>query len=195
MSEIKELDNKFATFGSPVEGGACWTSFADTFALPTDATQKMSNQTGFESLGELSENGFTETHSMDIQKAKGWHGTVVATQVSSEDSTFKVEFLEVSRTTAAKLRYGKSNVEENEDGSFKKVSAKPVGTATVPLVIDELENTGYLRRTVIPKASIESFDDIAHQKGNLMVYGMTFTAIPDETGAAYYIYRAKPAVV
>ena len=51
----------------------------------------------------------------------------------------------------------------------------------------------YLRRTVVPRAMVDSFDDEAHQKGSLLVYGMTFTALAGDDGAAYHIYRAKPA--
>ena len=46
--------------------------------------------------------------------------------------------------------------------------------------------------TVFPRAKIESVDDQAHQKGSLLVYGMTFTALVDENNHPYYIYRAKP---
>lgn len=195
MADIKELNNDFAVFGSPVEGGACFTSFSDTPTIPTDATTKLASTNGWESLGELSENGFTESKSIDVQKPKGWHGYIIKTKVSSEEESFKVEFLEVTRGAVAKLRYGKGNVTINEDGSYKSITAKNIGDVIVPLVFDEIEDTGYLRRTVIPKAHIESIDDVPHQKGNLMVYGMTLIAIRDADGAAYYVYRAKPATM
>ena len=52
---------------------------------------------------------------------------------------------------------------------------------------------GWLRRTVIPKAKIDSIDDVPHQRGSLMLYGMSFTAEVDANGVAAYIYHAKPA--
>jgi hypothetical protein len=36
-------------------------------------------------------------------------------------------------------------------------------------------------------------DDEAHQKGSLLVYGMTFSLLADETGKPYHKYRAVPA--
>ncbi len=78
----------------------------------------------------------------------------------------------------------------DENGDVTHIKAV-VGTGVaVPLVFDELESNGWLRRTVVKKATIDSFDDVPHTKGSLLVYGMTFTAIDDD--GFYDIYRAKP---
>lgn len=187
----KDIDTSLVTVGQPVEGGCCWTSFEDNPQLPTDATTKMSTLEGFESLGELSENGYTESQSVTNNKFKGWHGSVVLTSISEEERTFKVEFIEPNRDSVSKLKFGSKNVEADEQGNVTHIKAVAGTNITVPLVFDELESNGYLRRTVIKKATIDSFDDVAHQKGSLLVYGMTFTAIDDE--GFFDIYRAKPA--
>lgn len=191
---IADIDTSLVTVGQPADGGCCWTSFAENPTLPTDAVAKMSTLTTFESLGELSENGFTESKSITENKFKGWHGSVVLAAVSGEENTYKAEFIEVNRSSAAKLRYGSENVETGTDGSVSHIKGKMSVGDKVPLVFDELESNGYLRRTVIRKASISSFDDVPHQKGALMVYGMTFTAI-EVDGGTFDIYRAKPAPV
>lgn len=186
----KELDTSLVTTGTPVEGGCCYTSFAENPKLPTDAVTKMSEFQGFESLGELSDNGYTEGKSVTSTKFKGWHGSVVLTSISEEDHTFKVEFIEPNRPAVAKLRFGQKNVDVDESGEITHIKAV-VGTGVqVPLVFDELESSGHLRRTVVKKATIDSFDDVPHTKGSLLVYGMTFTAIDDD--GFYDIYRAKP---
>ncbi|WP_165247475.1 phage tail tube protein [Adlercreutzia sp. ZJ141] len=192
MTAIKEIDSSLVTVGKPVEGGCCWTSFDDNPTLPTDATTKMSTVEGFESLGELSENGFTEGKTVDTSEFKGWHGSTVLTEATGEQNTYKMEFIEPNRAAVAKLRYGAGNVESASDGSVTHIKGVAGSITTVPLVIDELESNGYLRRTVVRKASITSFDDVPHQRGSLMVYGMTFTAIEDD-GRMFDIYRAKPA--
>lgn len=189
---IADIDTSLITVGQPSEGGCCWTSFAENPALPTDAATKMGTLTGWESLGELSENGFAESKSVTENKFKGWHGSIVLTAISEEENTYKAEFIEVNRPSAAKLRYGSKNVEAGVDGSVSHISGKPSAGDKVPLVFDELESNGYLRRTVVRKASVSSFDEVPHQKGALMVYGMTFTAI-EVDGQAFDIYRAKPA--
>lgn len=190
---LKDIDSSLATVGQPAEGGCCWTSFADAPKLPADATSKMSEMQGYESLGELSENGFTESKSVTSSKFKGWHGSVVLTAVSEEDRTFKAEFIEVNRPSVAKLRYGAANVEAGEDGSVSKIRDKVGAGQRVPLVFDELESNGHLRRTVVKSAVVDSFDDVPHQKGSLMVYGMTFTAVDTGDGVPVEIFRAKPS--
>ncbi len=186
----KELDTSLVTVGQPTEGGCCYTSFRDNPTLPTDAVTKMSTLADFESLGELSENGYTQGQSVSTNKFKGWHGSVVLTSISEEDHTFKVEFIEPNRPSVAKLRHGANNVDVDENGDVTHIKAV-VGTGVaVPLVFDELESNGWLRRTVVKKATIDSFDDVPHTKGSLLVYGMTFTAIDDD--GFYDIYRAKP---
>lgn len=183
------LDFGNVTVGKPVEGGCCWTNFSASPAFPTSATTKLEEP--WVSLGELSDNGYTKGHSVTNNKFKGWHGSVVLTTISEEEHTYKLEFIETAREAAAKLFYGPNNVTATE-GIVNHITGKPFENVTVPLVIDELESNGYLRRTVVKKASIDSFDDEPHKKGELLVYGMTFTAI-EVDGSAFDIYRAKPA--
>lgn len=186
-----DIDTSLVTVGQPVTGGCCFTNFGDNPTLPTAATTALATADGWVSLGDLSENGYTESKSVTTNKFKGWHGSVVLTAISEEENKYKLEFIEVSRTAVAKLRYGKDAVTDGSDGSYSHIEGKPTIGQSVPLVIDELESNGYLRRTVIPKASIDSFDDVAHQKGSLIVYGMTFTAI-ETGGKCFDVYRAMP---
>ena len=148
--------------------------------------------TPWESLGDLSENGFTEGRSVTSNKLKGWRGSVVLSVISEEENTFKAEFIEVNRPSVAKLRYGSSNVTAGTDGSVSKIAVKTGVNAKAPLVFDEIESNGFLRRTVVKSASVDSFDDVPHQKGSLLVYGMTFTALDTGDGEPVVIYRAKP---
>lgn len=191
MAINETYDNSLVTVGQPAEGGCCWTDFSESPTIPADATTAMASP--WVSLGDLSENGFTEGKSVTSNKLKGWRGSVVLSVISDEENTFQAEFIEVNRPSVAKLRYGAGNVTEGEDGSVSKISAKIGVNQTVPLVFDELESNGFLRRTVVKKASIDSFDDVPHQKGSLMVYGMTFTALDTGDGEPVVIYRAKPS--
>jgi len=191
---ISELDSSLVTVGNPVDGGSCFTSFKSDVTLPTDATTKMSTLTGFESLGELSDNGFTESKSVSTDAKKGWHGTTLLVVTTDEDKKYKAEFVEVNRPSVAKLRYGADNVTEGTDGSVSKIEDKFGVDTIVPLVFDELESNGFLRRTVVKKARVTSFDDIGHKRGDLIVYGMEFTVLdPGDGSPAVTIYRAKPA--
>lgn len=188
---LENIDYGQITVGQPTEGGCVFLSF-DMNKTPTDATTKMSTVTGFESLGDISENGFTISTSRTTNDFKDWNGDTVLTAVSEEKTQFKIEFLETSRPAVAKLRYGKENVAAGTDGSVATMKSY-VGTQQYfSMVIDELESNGWLRRTCIPKCTIDSFDDETHQKGSLLVYGMTITALKTND-PLFTVYRAKPA--
>lgn len=192
MAELADIDTNLVTTGNPTEGGCVYVTFDMDAETPKDATTKMSTLKDFESAGEISENGFTESKAVTSNKTKGWHGSVVHSAISDEEHTFKLEFLEINRPVVAKMRFGAENVTAGEDGSVQAI--KPViGTnITAKMVIDELESNGYLRRTVIKKATIDTFDDVQHQRGSLMLYGCTCTAIDTGDGIPFETYRAKP---
>lgn len=193
---VPDINPDYVTTGSPVDGGCAYTSFKDGAKLPTDATAKMDTVPDFESLGELSENGFSMSTSVDSVDIPGWHGKTVLTVINKETNTFKVEFLEINRESVAKLKYGEKAVTAGSDGTDKGV-AKILGGRfdgkPHPFVFDELESSGYLRRTVFKRAVVSSFDEEPHIKGGAIVYGMTFTALePTDGSEPYVIYRAKP---
>lgn len=192
---ISDIDSSLVTVGQPCEGGACWVSFAEAPTFPTNAVTKMSTLSDYESAGELSENGFTESKSVSSTNHKGWHGKTILSTVDETTNTYKSEFVEVSRGTAAKLRYGKANVTvDAASGAVTKIEDNSNNDDKVSLVFDELESNGWLRRTVVKRCKVSSIDDVPHQKGSLMVYGMTFTVLePLDGSAAIAIYRAKPA--
>ena len=191
MADLEPIDNNLTTVGQPTAGGCVYVAFKANPTLPSDATTKMDTLTDFVSLGDISENGFTEANARSKNKHKNWNGDVVRTSISDEENTYKLEFIEPNRPSVAKLRYGSGNVEAGTDGSVSHIKGVLGTDEQVALVIDELESGGFLRRTVIPCATIDSFDDVAHQKGSLLVYGMTFTAVKG-TGNIFDIYRAKP---
>lgn len=188
-----DIDPSLVTTGSPVEGGCVYTSFKAGAALPTDAVTKISTLTDLVSLGDLSTDGFTASKSITVNEFQGWHQSIVLTKVSGEKHQYKMVFIESVRSSVAKLRYGADNVETYEDGTFKQIKAVANSDVRVPLVIDELEDTGYLRRTVIPRVSIDSCDDVEHKPGGLVQYGFTFTVLKTADKPLFTIYRAKPA--
>lgn len=182
------------TTGGPVEGGCCYTDFSDTPTLPTTASESLTgNASTWENVGELSDQGWTQSVSTSVNKFKGYHGTVLLSQISDEENTFKAEFLEITRATTDKLRYGPDNVTVDDDGFVSAIDPTNVPDMVVPLVFDELLSNGIKQRTVFPRAKIDSVDDQAHQRGSLLVYGMTFTALVDANNRPYYVRRAKKA--
>ena len=183
------------TTGAPPEGACCYTDFSDEPTLPTTASESLTGSgSTWENVGELSDQGWTQSNSTTVQKFKGYHGTTLLSVVSEEENTFKAEFLEITRPTAAKLRFGAGNVTVDNDGFVSAINPTNVPDVTVPLVFDELLSNGVKQRTVFPRAKIESVDDQPHQRGALQYYGMTFTALVDDNGRPYYVRRAKRGV-
>lgn len=182
------------TTGGPVEGGCCYTSFAEEPTLPTSASESIvGSDSEWDNLGELSDHGWSQSVSTTVNKFKGYHGNVLLSEIADEEATFKAEFLEVTRTAVLRVRYGDENVTVDATGFATAMRHVSVPNRTLPLVFDELLSNGVKQRTVFPRAKIDSIDDQAHQKGALLVYGMTFTAAADENGVLSYVYRAKRA--
>ena len=191
MVALKPIDTTLVTVGQPTDGGCVYASFKEGAALPTDAVAKMSTLADFESLGDISENGFTESKSVSTTNHKDWGGNTVASSVTEKATTYKLEFIETSRPAVARLRYGAGSVKvDSESGSVSQIDDNGEDFPTVSLVIDELESSGFLRRTVIPRAVPESMDDVPHQKGSLLVYGMTFSVLKSDKPLVT-VYRAK----
>ena len=189
-----DIDPSLSTVGQPVEGGCVWFDFSpDGATLPTDATTSMSTLANFESAGELSSDGVTFSKSVTSSKLKGWHNVTLAVPITDEERTVKMTLVEPNRPTAAKAYYGKDSVEAAEDGSVAKITDKSGVSIAVACVVDELESNGKLRRTVIPKMVIDSFDDVQHQAGALVGYGITGTVVKLTGKDLKYVYRAKPA--
>lgn len=191
---LSDIDANLTTVGKPAEGGCCYTNFGASPIFPTSATDKMSTLSGWESLGELSTDGFTESKSVSKTELKGWHGTTLRVADGDESKKMKAVFVEVNRPSAAKLRYGTANVAAGADGSVSNIKDKFGVDVTVPLLFDELESNGYLRRTLVRKANVTGFDDVPHKRGDLLVYGMEFTVLDPGNGLTpVEVWRAKPA--
>lgn len=187
-----ELNAKLATASIPVAGrGICYVSFKANPTLPTNATADMSTLTDFESLGELSDGGFSESRSISSTDHKGAHGTIIMTTIDSDTTKYKAAFLEVSRAAVAKLRFGDTSVTETT-GDVTKIDLQPYKGTPHAFVFEEEESNGYKRRTVIKRGVISAFDEVSHKKGDLMAYGMDITVNDTDDGSpAVVIYRAK----
>ena len=190
-----DIDPTLSTVGKPVDGGCVYFNFnPDGATLPTDATTKISTLSGFESVGEASEDGVTFTKSVTTDKKKGWHNETVISAISDEERTLKLTLIEPGRPAAAKAYYGAAGVETDTDGSVSKISDIAGTQTSVAAIIDMLESNGKLRRVVVPKMTIDSFDDVSAKAGDLVSYGITATLLKKAGEKALkYVYRAKPA--
>lgn len=189
---LPAIDPELTTVGQPTEGGCAYACFGEPGNIPTDATTAMSTFADFKSLGDVGPDGFTIGKSISADKKKNWNGDVVLTVVNSVEETVKISFIEPNRPTVAELKHGAGAVETGADGSVSHIKGGGYLGKPCYIVLDELECNGMLRRTVLHRATPESFDDEPHQKGELIAYGMTLS-LSKKNGATYDIYRAKAA--
>lgn len=192
---INELDTDLATVGRPIDGGAVWVNFDENPTLPTDATTKMSTLEGWESLGELTEDGITRATSASSDKKKGWHGSTVLTTNSSTEKSYSFSMIEYGRGTCAKLAYGPGNVTvDAETGTWSKIEEAPnLPEIKCAFAFDILESNGYLDRKVVKRSSVTNPGEIAYKSGELLAVGVDLDVLDPGDGADVIHYRAKPA--
>ena len=186
---LAQVDPSLVTVGQPTEGGYLYAYIGTPETLPTDAVTALPS--GFESVGYITENGLTDSASITSNKFGEWGGKNVLSFNSKIEGTMKVELEEINRPICAKLRYGSKNVETNTDGSVKSIKETAAPNEEVCFVAEEIESNGMKRRTVFPRVKVESVDDIAHQLGSLMVYGLTFTKLVCNDGYSVGVYRGE----
>ena len=191
---LNDVDETLSTTGKPREGGCLYVNFdPDNCTLPTDATTSIKSIDGWVSVGDLSQDGITYAKSTTTNKLKGHQGKVTISEVSEIEETIAFTLIEPNRPDAARLYYGNGNVVAGEDGSVATIEDAMSAGAKVAICEDSLESNGYLRRTVVPKAAVDTFTDISHKQGEFISYGVTATIIKPSDKAAKYTYRAKPA--
>ena len=184
----EQLNYGLATTGKPATGGCVYIDFTKALELPTDASTPLPS--GWTSLGEVSENGWTLVRNVTSNDFKGWHGETMLSEVSDEGYQVQFAFVEVSRPAVAKLFNGKDNVTDGSDGTVSKIVAKSGAITEYPVVIEELESSGAKKRTVFPRLKPQSFDNEAHRQGELLVRGGTFSALSDQEYGFWQEFRA-----
>lgn len=191
---ISGINPDFASAVKFAEGACFWTNFSKNPQFPTSAVDKMSTLAGWESLGEPDEVGFPESKKSNSKFKKGGHLVNFVPLGGETEFTFKASFLEAARASVNKLRYGVNAVEVGEDGSFKAINVtqdagRPI---VVPIVVDLIEDSGYLVRYLLKRAAVSGFDTVSNKPGDAKIVGFTFTALDSKDGSAFYqIFRAK----
>lgn len=171
-------------------GGYAWVG-PTTATLPTDAKTEIPGE--FESLGYISEDGLTNTTDTESDDHKEWGGTVVKSGQTSYSESYQASFLE-SRESVLKTVYGDANVTADGKGG---IAVKHNGNFTEEraYIFESLVTTTLIKRTVIPRGSIQERDDVAENSSDLLAYTPTIKALPDADGNTSYVYYYDSAKV
>ena len=173
--------------GKPKVGGAIYAAPVGT-PLPTSTSEAL--DAAFKGLGYCSDDGLTNSTSLDVQKIKAWGGDTVLVIQSSREDTFKYKLIEIKSLEVLKHVYGADNVTGTLETGIK-VSANNNDVPEQSLVIDMIMRDNTAKRIVIPSCKISNIGDITYSDGDAVGYETTVDCTPDSSGNTHYEYILK----
>lgn len=171
------------TTGKPKIGGAIFRAPAGS-TLPVGAKAELAD--AYANLGYVSEDGVTNSNSMETGEIRAWGGDVVDVYQENKSDTYQFTLIEVLRVDVLKAVYGDDNVSGDLDSGIT-IKANSAEQDENVYVIDTIAR-GALRRIVIPNGKLTEVGDVNYTDTDAVGYEMTITALPDGDGNTHYEY-------
>ena len=158
--------------GAPNPDGAIFRAPKGT-TLPTDATTAL--DAAFQALGFVSEDGLTNSKSLETESIKDWGGRDVLTVQSGRTDTYQVTLIEILNLEVLKMVYGDDNVSGTlATGITVRGNVEELGSAVY--VIDLALRDGAKKRIVIPNGSLSELGDVTYVRNGVAGYPVTIKA-------------------
>lgn len=169
MSEVSNV-----TTGKPRIGGAVYRAPKGT---PLPMTVREALNPAFVSMGYISEDGVTNSNTIESSDQKAWGGDTVLTLQTGKTDTFQMKFLETKNVNVLKAIYGAENVNGSIDAGLV-VRANSTEAEAGAWIIDMILRDNSAKRIVIPEGKITALGDITYTDGEATGYDATITALP-----------------
>lgn len=181
-------DAKNVSVGKPKIGGSIFRAPLGT-VLPTDATTELAE--AFKCLGYVSDEGVTNSNNPESDEINAWGGDVVTSLQTAKPDKWKLKLLESISPEVLKTVYGDKNVTGELETEGITVTANSAEQIACSYVIDMILKGQYLKRVVIPNATVSELEDIVYADNEAIGYGVTLYAVPDTSGNTHYEYIKK----
>lgn len=162
-----------------------------TTPLPATPTVALNAAFLARELGYLSEAGVTQSIASSVTTIKAWQNSDTVRKVQTEhDVTYALEFEETSPLTW-ETYYGNYTAIDSSSG------VSTITGALMPLqawVIDVIDGLAHIR-LVLPSAQITDRGDTVMSNAGALVYPITLTAFPDNSGVKAYKYMDRDITV
>ena len=155
--------------------------------LPTDATTTL--PAGVTPLGLVGDEGVSLTRERSTDDIRAWGGQIVRTVQTEFSETATLQFLESDKAEVLKEVYGEDNV--TVTGGNIAITHNEQTLPSRVFVFD-MKDGDKRRRLVLPNAQITGTEDITYVHSDIIRYGVTITAYPDEDGNCAYEYIGTP---
>ena len=160
--------------------------------LPTDATTAL--PVGIVALGLVGDGGITLTRERSTDDIRAWGGQIVRTVQTEFSETATLQFLESDKAEVLKEVYGEDNVTVTGTAPNQTIAIKHNEQELPPRVfVFDMKDGDKRRRLVLPNAQITATEDITYVHSDIIRYGVTITAYPDEDGNCAYEYIGTPS--
>ena len=173
------------TAAKPAVGGAVHVAPLGT-TLPTTAIAALDE--AFVNLGYATDSGVTRSVEQDTEVVKAWGGDTVLVLENGKTETFAFSMLDAHSIATLKVLNGDDNVTGTALATGISVTSNNSEKGGHIYVIDMIEKGNTLHRIVIPNGIVSSVEDITYVDSAAVAYGVTITAVADDSGNTVYEY-------
>lgn len=187
-------DNQNVYAAEPLATGTCFVAPLGTAALTkTDFEDTDPLPAAWVDLGQIGEDGYTETKDVNLEDKRNFGGRVVKVLQTEVTYTYKFVFLESINADVLKAVYGADNVTVTAatatEGALVEVQKTSQKLPHQMWCIDTWDSDlGARYRSFIPDGQIVEIGDVTLVHSDTVSYEVTLRAFEDDAGVAIYTW-------